>query len=339
MKRLIQAFISIAIGGLLLWLSFRQVALDEAIGHLRDVPWWLYVVYVAFVMLTHCLRTERFRVQLLRMTKRPVSFGEAMALFSVGVAATFLIPFRLGEFVRPYLGKVRGHMDMSAGLSTVAAERVIDGLTTTAMLGVILLLLRGVAIPETVFIAGYVALAVFGGAFVVFVLGYLKREWTVRLFKRLFGVVSQRLADKLGDVLDRFLGGLNTLPSWKDVALYQWYTIAYWFINGASMYLVMVVMGIDVGWVGGFFVLACLVIGVMIPAPPGNVGNFEYAVVLPLTVLGVSPALAAAYAVVIHLLQALQMTGVAVFFVATGRVSLQRIVEATQARGRDDAAV
>ena len=31
--------------------------------------------------------------------------------------------------MRPYLGKARGYMSMSAGLSTVAAERVIDGLT------------------------------------------------------------------------------------------------------------------------------------------------------------------------------------------------------------------
>ncbi|MFH1808273.1 MAG: lysylphosphatidylglycerol synthase transmembrane domain-containing protein [Pseudomonadota bacterium] len=335
MKRAIQLTVSLVLGGLLLWLSFRNVVIGDALDHLRQAPWWSYLLYISFVMLTHCLRTERFRLQLRRMTGKPVPFVEALALFSVGVAATFLIPFRLGEFVRPYLGKVRGHMSVSAGLSTVAAERVIDGLTTTAMLGVVLLL-RGRDIPPVVYFAGYLALAVFGGAFVVFVVGYLQRERAVRLVRWSAGLVSTRLGDKIADVADRFLAGLNTLPSWKDLVLYEAYTLVYWLLNGFSMWLLMRHMGVDLDLLGGYFVLSCLVIGVMIPAPPGNVGNFEYAVVLPLTVFGIAGSIAFAYAVAVHVLQAVQMTAVATVIIGSGKVSLRRVVEATQSHGTDD---
>ncbi len=337
MRRALQLTVSLIFGGLLLWLSFRNVAIGEALQFIFGAPWWGYLLYLGFVMFTHCLRTERFRLQLRRMTGMPVRFGEALAMFSVGVAATFLVPFRLGEFVRPYLGKVRKHMSVSAGLSTVAAERVIDGLTTTAMLGVVLLLLPEGKIPDKVYLGGYVALTVFGGAFVVFVVGYLQREFTVRLIHRMLSLVSTRLADKIAGVADRFLSGLNTLPSWRDLLVYELYTVAYWGLNGFSMYLLMRHMGVEVDVLGGFLVLGCLVIGVMIPAPPGNVGNFEYAVVLPLTALGVAPALAAAYAVALHFLQALQMTAVAAVIFASGKISVQRVVEATQRGGDDEA--
>lgn len=330
MRRILQLTISLAIGGLLLWLSFREVNLADSLQHLRSVPWYHYLLYLALLMVTHMVRAERFRLQLLRMTKKPVAYNEALAMFSVGMAATFLVPFRLGEFVRPYLGKARGHMSMSAGVSTVAAERVIDGLTTTAMLGVVLLLLRGTNIPNEVYYGGYGALTVFGGAFVVFVLGYFQRDKTVQMMRSVLGIVSKKLGDKIASIADRFLSGLNTLPSWRDVGIYEAYTLVYWILNGVSMVLLMNAMGIDPGWTGGFFVLSCLVIGVMIPAPPGNVGNFEYAIILPLTTLGVHPALAAAYAVALHLLQALQMTAVAVFFLVTGKISMQRVVEATR---------
>jgi len=335
-RRILQSIASLLIGGLLLWLAFRDVNFGDALGYLLEVPWWAYALYFAFLMLTHTIRAERFRLQLLRMTGKPIPYWDAFAVFAVGMAATFLIPFRLGEFVRPYLGKARGYMSMSEGLSTVAAERVIDGLTTTAMLGIVLLLMRGTSIPPVVFYGGMVAMGVFGGALVVFLFGYRQRELTVRLMRRVLDPISPRVGEKVTGIADRFLSGLNTLPSWRDLLIYELHTIAYWFINGASMYLFLTAMGIDFGWLGGFLVLSCLVIGVMIPAPPGNVGNFEYAVVLPLTALGALPAVAAAYAVAIHLMQALQMTVVALFFIATGKISLRRVVEATQHQREGD---
>lgn len=330
MKKFIQLTISIAFGVLLLWLGFRQVEIKEAWGYALATPWWQYLLYLSILMLTHFLRSERYRLQLLRMTQKPVPVIEGLAQFSVGVAATFLIPFRLGEFVRPYLGKVRGYLSMSQGLSTVAAERVIDGLTTTALLGGVLLFLPKGRVPQEVYYGGYAALLVFGGAFVVFVLGYLQRERTVALIRSIIAVVSNKLADKISGTADGFLSGLNTLPSWKDLLLYQAYTVGYWFLNGLSMLWLMRAMGVQIDVLGGFFVLSCLVIGVMIPAPPGNVGNFEYAIILPLTAMGVNLSLAASYALVLHFLQAGQMTLVATIFVGSGKVPLRRVVEATQ---------
>ncbi len=304
--------------------------MKEALNYALATPWWQYLLYLGVLMTTHFLRSERYRLQLMRMTKKPVPVMEGLAQFSVGVAATFLIPFRLGEFVRPYLGKVRGYLSMSQGLSTVAAERVIDGLTTTALLGFVLLLLPEGRVPKEVYYGGYAALAVFGGAFVVFVLGYLQRERTVAMIRAMIAIVSGKLADKIASTADGFLSGLNTLPSVRDLLLYQAYTVGYWFLNGLSMLWLMRAMGVQIDMLGGFFVLSSLVIGVMIPAPPGNVGNFEYAIILPLKALGVPLSLAASYALVLHFLQAGQMTLVATLFIGSGRVPLRRVVEATQ---------
>src|SRR5204862_4476090 len=139
--------------------AFRGIAsTDEQTGvswsAIRDTiaatEWWAYAAFAASFAAQFFLRSERWRVQTRGLLGKAPSMREALGINCVANAAVFLLPFRLGEFVRPNICAQRGIMSASAGLAATALERVIDGIVTTGMFGVVLLLLHDHEVPTAV---------------------------------------------------------------------------------------------------------------------------------------------------------------------------------------------
>jgi glycosyltransferase 2 family protein len=321
-KHAIQLAVSILIGGACLYFAFRGVDWSDLGARLQSVPWYAHLLYLGALVVMYVLRTERWAIQARGIGMRAPTQREALALNAVGFAAVFLLPFRLGEFARPVLAKQRKIMSVSAGLAVTALERIFDGIITTGFFGLVMLLMRDRQVPAYVTIGGWTALMVFGGALVVLALAFRWREASVRFWHKLIGIVHQGLADKLVRMLRSFLDGLACFPTLSSLAAYLGLSIAYWMLNGASMWMLLRFMGIDAEPLAAFFCLCFLVIGVMIPAPPGNVGNFHAFAKAALVIFGVSEGDAVAYAVVLHGWQTLGVILWGGLFLATRDVSL-----------------
>lgn len=330
-SRTIQLLISLVVGGACLWLAFSNVDLTEARAAIGRVPWWGHLAYALSLILQMWIRSLRWSIQVEGMSGRRPPLVETLAINAMGFASVFLIPFRLGELVRPYLSKQRGYMSTTAGLANTAVERILDGLITTAGFAIVLVLLGERGLPDEVALGGWGALVIFGGASVVLVVGYVYRQASERFWRRLIGLVHEGLANKLVGLLTAFLDGLACFRSWGAFVAYLVYTGVYWLLNGAAMWMVLHLMGTDAGLLGAYFTLCFLVIGVMMPAPPGNVGNFHAFAKLGLVLLGVAEGAALAFAIVIHAWQVITLVLWAGLFVVRGDVSLQRVREATQA--------
>jgi uncharacterized protein (TIRG00374 family) len=330
-SRIIQLSISLIVGAACLYFAFSGVDLGEAWGAIKQVPWWGHVVYCLALFVQFIVRSFRWRIQVEGVFGSKPSVRDAFAVNAVAFSSVFLIPFRLGELVRPYISAQRGWMTASAGLAHSAVERILDGLVTTACFAIVLVLLGDKQLPPEVALGGWGALALFGGASLVLAIAYRYRAASERFWTRLIGLVHEGLAAKLVGMLVAFLDGLKCFKDLKAFLAYGGYTAFFWFWNGFAMWLMMRFMGIDVGPIAGFFTVCFLVIGVMIPAPPGNVGNFHYFAKLGLTLLGVSETAGLAYAIVLHAWQIGALILWTGFFLLRGDVSLSKVREATQA--------
>ncbi len=319
-KRVVQGVLGIAISALMLWLALRNVDMNEAGAAMQRVAWWVYPAYFVQLTFTHLLRTLRWRLQVDRLTGKTMPLWDALGICAISFAAIFLLPFRLGEFIRPYLATRRGYGRKSLGLAAVALERVLDGLVMTGVLAVILTQMRGQDIPTVIALGGYLALAVFGGALAVFVATYRWREVSMRFWRAVLTPFGHTLADKLLGMLAAFIEGLKSLPTVRDILVYVGITLLYWLINGLGMWMLTVGMDLNVPVLGAFFVLSCLVVGITIPAGPGNVGNFEYAIQISLAVFGVSHADGAAYGIWTHLFQLMHLLVMCLPFLAMLRM-------------------
>ena len=105
------------------------------------------------------------------------------------------MPFRLGEFARPYLVAERPRLRVSAALSSVVVERVADGLFTALMLMACLLAVPAGSPGFRVVRAGGVIMgAVFLAALVFLLVAYRSRRVAARLLERCLSPISPRLA-------------------------------------------------------------------------------------------------------------------------------------------------
>src|SRR5205814_7248895 len=116
-------------GGLTLWPEGSDFA---------RVKWWTLPAYLVTLIVMSYFRAVRWRFLLRSFADIPRR--RVLAVSWIGFAAILLMPFRLGEIVRPYMLREKGKLSMSSVTGTVVAERVVDGLYLSIVLAVALLL-------------------------------------------------------------------------------------------------------------------------------------------------------------------------------------------------------
>ena len=203
-------------------------------------------------------------------------------------------------------------MPFAAGLATVALERVLDGLTVTALLFVVLFevhpatLARHPGIAQAAWIAGAVFLSAISGLTAVLV----ARDFTLRWTRRILGAIAPSMTDKLLGLVTAFVDGLAVLKSPWHVVQFIGITIVYWGVNGLGIWLMARGFGLDLPVIAGYAMMCFVVVGMMIPNAPANAGSFWYFLLLPATLYGVddqSPR-AVAFGLGLWFVQTVQVT-------------------------------
>ncbi len=286
MRRLIlYTFAAILIGGAFLYLAARELPFSEVgdyfsnsadFGHLAT---WSAVFVFAYAV-CHAARVLRW-YYLVYPIDADVDAKIVHRVCLVGLSAILVLPLRLGEFVRPFMLSRKTTIPMSAALGTAVVERVVDGLTITGLLFITLATYDGSADTGSVRLLGAVSAAIFIPALVVSIVAYWRREWTVSLVRRLVGIVSTKLADKLAGLLDAFIVGFRSLAEGASLSKFLGLTVVYWVSNAGSMWIFAHYgFGFEIDLWQTVTVLAVLVVGIMIPAGPGMAGNFQYFLLL-----------------------------------------------------------
>ncbi len=330
MKRFLQIAGGVAISGVALWLTLRGKDLGAiwAAVHQADYAW--LAPYVGILAAIHLARTLRWGILLEPVAKVP--FSRLNAVSAVGFMALMILPFRIGEFARPYLIAERPRIRVSATLSSVVVERVADGLFTAALLVLTLLAVaEGTPGLQLLRVAGLVVFAIFGALLAFLVVAYRNRALAVRFTHRMLDPLSPRLAGRASAMMDAFIHGLRVVPSRSKVATFFVLTAVYWCLNAWGMGVLARAFDLHLTLVQSFTVLGVLVVGVMIPAGPGMVGTFQAATVLGLSLFVPSAALdtrGTAYANVLWAVQLAFTTALGLFFLFSRHIRMAQIFSA-----------
>lgn len=350
-KLLLRLGISLGIGALFIWLvvskfdfgqlfaadnryqweGARLVALSAGGAIVWSLAFWVLLPVVPMLVAVHFVKIWRWKLLLAPLQR--FSFWEVNKVGSVGFMAVILFPLRLGEFVRPYLIAAGGRLTMSEAMATIVVERVFDGVFTSFFLFIGLQFIpRGTGSAGAMLTVGtYIAMAVFFGASLVLLLTYFWREWVFRVLGATLGRISAKLNKAICAILDAFFMGLTTLKHPRYFPGFVLLTLAYWAINGTMITLLARGFGIDVTIFAGYILMCTLVIGIMIPGPPGQAGNFEAAIVIPLAIFApLSGSANGAFALGLHLLFFIQPVLFGLYFVLSGKVTFRRLVASTQ---------
>ncbi len=313
-------------------------ALAALDGWAVELVWFL--PFLGILALIHVLRVIRWRPLLDPIVK--LDFKTHNRIGAVGFMAMFLFPLRLGELVRPYLVKRAAagripeppgeRVRMTAVLATVVVERIIDGLVVTLLLFAVMSFLPGSTDSASELRVGaWAALAVFAGAALLLAGARWQHDFTRRFIAKTAGLVSKRLARAIDSLLESFLSGLRRLPNARAFAGFILITMVYWALNGLGVWCMVQAFHLPIDMVGAYAMMACVVVGMMIPNSPGNVGSFWYFLLLPVALygLGNSSAQTIAFGLAVWLCQLVQQTTFGLWFVVRGKVTWKGVVAAT----------
>ena len=164
MKNL-RLLIGFTISALFLFLAFRDVHFREVGAALRDAAYWWLIPAVALLIISLLLRAVRWRLLFLPTTG--LRFRNVFGALNAGYLVNTVLPARLGEVVRAVMiGQLEG-VRTGHAISTVVVERVLDMLTTIAVLG---LLIPFVPLPDGSTLPLLVATALAVGALLVMII-------------------------------------------------------------------------------------------------------------------------------------------------------------------------
>ncbi|MCX7944949.1 MAG: flippase-like domain-containing protein [Deltaproteobacteria bacterium] len=341
MKRNVNLIISLVLGILFLYLTFKGVDTEKLIDSFSQIKWTYIIMYLFFLTGIQIVRTTRWGV-MLKPIKSNISFKDLYIVSSVGFMALVTLPLRLGEFARPYLIYERCNVSLSAAMATIVVERVIDGITigfvffaTWIILGVTF----NTSIPPFLVNAGIIFFVIFVGIFIICMLMYLKQSFFERVVRFIFRIFSHDLGERIVGILNRFIYGLRSLPDVKSFLNIFIQSMIYWGLNATGLYLMFYACGLftadekPLPYIAAYVVLCMQVIGITIPSGPAFVGPFDFFTLKALE-LFVAPSLmnsnALLYVFVVHTMQFLQQTLYGIVFVFTGSVSFKSVLSSSK---------
>jgi uncharacterized protein (TIRG00374 family) len=224
--------------------------------------------------------------------------------------ANNLLPLRAGELVRSYTASLLGGIRFTTVLSSVAVERIFDGLTVVALLT--FALLRS-DLPPSLSVGGvsvaHVAQAgalISGVAFLLAVAILAAPRYAERIVRRL--APSQRLAGKLVNIIEGVRSGLLALRTPGRLFLVVLWSLVLWLINALAFYVGFAAFDIRVSYLGALLMQGLIVLGIAIPSTPGFFGPFEAVIVAVLALYGVPNEVAFSYAIAYHITSFLPIT-------------------------------
>lgn len=303
MKRAIQLIISLAITGACLAWTFKStnpfssdpVVLQSwhaMVESARSVNLGRLAIYLLALTLIHVARTIRWGNWLSGIEKVP--FSKLNEAAGIGFMMLIILPFRLGEFARPYLIADRSNIRRSAAMTSVVFERIIDGLIIAVLLRVLLFFVHTDS-PDIkwVQLGSTGMFAVFGGGLLFLLFARWQHERAVTLISATFGRINPKLGEKVGAVVDGFVGGTKQLPNAANMAGFFFWTAVYWVANGCGtayfagafdcQNATAACQPLSLTTFQGFVVLSVLIVGMMIPAAPGSAGTFQACIKLGLS--------------------------------------------------------
>jgi uncharacterized protein (TIRG00374 family) len=274
-----------------------------------DVGWIAISIVVTFQ--TYVLRAWRWQSLLSPIGRVP--FRTAFRTTVIGFAASFLLPARVGEVLRPYLLARREHLDAAAAFATIIVERLLD-LCTVLLLFALALFVSGVDVGRETRTAGVVAAAIsVVGLAALFVLAGHPERLGV-LAGRLASRLPARVATAFGNLVRTFAGGLKVMRSPGHLAVAVFWSVPLWLSIALGIQAASWAFDLTISFVGSFLVVGYLAVGVAAPTP-GAAGGFHGMYLLALTQFFDAPAdTAGAAAIVLHLVSFVPVTILGLIF-------------------------
>ena len=290
--RALQIVFGLAVSVGMVWWAFRKytfIDIWHAMLSAHPLPLFLAVVLAT---LPFALRIPRWQLLLRQDDGSKVAALPMWRAISIGFAANNVLPLRAGEILRVMAISRLAPVSFGAALSSLAVERVLDGLVMVSLLGAGLVVSRfpadlriGDSTPIRVLAVrtGVICLVALGMA----ILAAWQRARTLRLVHWI--MPHNAIGYALHSFAERVLLGLGALSDIRRSAPVIAWTLVIWLVNAAAFSAAFAAYDLPVPFAGALIVQGALMFAIALPQGPGYVGVFEVTIMTTLVSLFAIP--------------------------------------------------
>ncbi len=148
-------------------------------------------------------------------------------------------------------------------------------------------------------------------------------QWLVGFFLRL--LVPIRFHERVIALVARFLEGLASLRSGRDVLMIFVSSVVVWLLETLKYWFVMHAFPFAVPFVVLMLMNGIVNLTTSLPAAPGHIGTFDTPGIKVLQAFGVEQAIATSYTLVLHAALWLPITLLGLFYLGRSQVQVERV--------------
>lgn len=239
----------------------------------------------------------------------------------LGNFATFTLPLRAGEFIRPLFLSKQSALSFSSCFVSVVIERFFDLSMVLAMFAYVAFTIPGLPSWTRDGAFGLSTLAV--GIFVFIIVGTFLPKQTISLIKWATSFLPQKFGGFFEKFLGDFIGGASVLKNPLSLAKIFILTAIVWALNVAIFYTFMDVISIDSTFVMGLTLTVLVALAVAAPSAPGFLGVFQAGCIASFALFGKSAETATAYSLLNHVHQFLIIISYGIYILFAYGVSFR----------------
>lgn len=307
--------------GILVWV-LHDVNLGEVWSEIKQMHWGWVFLAAASDILVYVAQGWRWSMLLRPIADIPMM--RSVRAIYVGLYANEVLPFRSGEIIRCYLQSRWGHLPFSVVLSSIAIERIFDGIWLVLYLA---LVVQFVDLPRTIRDGGFALIllvALLAGA-LGFIIAFQKK--------------AKELAAhwKWGDKAKVFIEDLQAMGGSRSFYQSWLASLPHLLAMTIPIYCVLRAYGFTGFCIWDAAVVNVIVrLGTVVPGAPGNLGVYQGLIVLALVFFGIEENVAKRFSLIVWIIVTLPLllAGVVALSVTGFKLrELQATATAADAKG------
>ena len=264
---------------------------------LSDLNWRLSITSLICLGIGYLLKIWRWQI-MLKTGASDVEFTSCAAPFLGSIALNNLLPMRAGDLIRAFVFPQAIGVKRTLSVSTLIVERLLDFITLIVILNTSMIALGivySINLPNSITTLTWIFLF-----FLAIILAYIA-YFTINVVIRTHLKNNTRLLE-FRKILTNFKKDI--LATYRGLFLLKLLVLSLliWICEGGVFYFTLMNLGLSPTLQIALFIMSVATLSTLIPAAPGYFGSFHLAILFSFSFVWDDPSLAAAFAVVVHLM-------------------------------------
>jgi len=328
MKKVIQILVGCGVSASMLYIAFRDVDGAQLKESFLQIAWWPIVPFIAVFLMHFYFRSLRWRF-LLPETQGPApSLRKLFDSIILGNLASFLLPFRLGEFIRPLVLCRWTEYSFASAFISVIIERFFD--LSAVLISFFILVHMLPDLPSWLNLAAYSL----GGMAIALLLFLVGGCLAPRPISKVVAVCASMLPPALEKFVVNFtndlLKGAAVIKTPKRLAGVVFLTAGVWVTTYLQFNALLFIFDLNHSILLAVTLGVFVALAVALPSAPGFVGVFQVGCVAATSLFAYPTAAAQVYSLVVHALTFIMLIVIGFWLLSVHDLNLFELKKAAE---------